>query len=55
MNTRAELEAALANAEADWRKADTAWDKPFPDRRKADTDWRYPDAAAALDELTRSE
>ena len=54
MSTRAELEASVAQAEADWRrardgldkaqaeraKANAAWDKVLSDRRKARTDRR---------------
>ena len=58
MATRAELEAALERAEADWRKAveelgkaqasqakaSADWDKVVSERRKADTDRRKPGA-----------
>lgn len=54
MNTRAELEAALARAEADWRRArddmdkaraalasaNTGWDKVVSDRRQAPVERR---------------
>lgn len=59
MSTRAELEAGLAQAEADWRrardsldkaqaeraKAIAAWDKVLNDRRKTSTDRRKPGTA----------
>ena len=56
MSKRSELEAALAKAGADWRKANdnldkeeaertkahTAWDKAFNERRYAGADRRKP-------------
>lgn len=39
MNTRAELEAALAKAQADWRWANDELDKAQTDRAKANAAW----------------
>ena len=39
MSKRTELEAALAKAEADWRKANDVLDKAEAARTKAHSDW----------------
>jgi len=39
MSTRAELEAALANAEANWRRASERLDKTQAERARANEEW----------------
>ena len=39
MGTRAELEAALVKAEADWRKASEQLDKTQAERARANDEW----------------